>query len=189
MMLKYSMRILVVCVLLLSAAVVASAQASQSVAEQANIAMLKHNWRRFRHDLSFRGFPPNPDNPFDVARPHIPDIVTEYVYNVTVRNTSAKAIKIIGWDYVFVDPTNGMELGRHHFQNEIRIRPNKQSALEGYTPAPPSKIVTVSALQHNAKNPFAERVEITCITYKDGSVWRASGSDDTACQPQRRRVR
>ena len=189
MMLKCSMRILVICALLSSAAVVACAQASQSVAEQANIALLKQSWRKFRHDISFRGFPPNPNNPFDVARPHIPDIITEYVYNVRVRNTGAQTIKIIGWDYVFVDPTNGTEVGRHHFQNEVRIRPNKQSALEGYTPSPPSKIVTVSALQHNAKNPFAERVEITCIAYKDGSVWRASMSDETACQPQRRRMR
>jgi len=185
-MMKHRLRGLIVCACLLFAAVVASAQSSQSVAGQADVAPLKQSWRKFRHDISFAGFPPTPNNPFDIARPHIPDIITEYIYNATVRNAGARTIKAIGWDYVFVDPANGQEVGRHHFQNVVSIHPNKKSELEGYTSSPPSKIVTVEALQRNAKNPFAERVEITCLVYKDGSIWLASGADDSACQPQRR---
>jgi hypothetical protein len=114
--------------------------------------------------------------------PHAPILVTEYVYTLKLKNVGTKTIREVGWDYIFTDPTTQQELGRHHFQSEVKMAKGAQTTAVHSSPSPPTRVVTQSALKKNARNPFTERILITCLRYDGGSVWIADPSKGKDCQ-------
>lgn len=98
-----------------------------------------------------------------------------YRYKILVRNNGAKTIKLIDWDYVFLDPETQAEVERHLFTSEEKIRPGKEKELSVLTLAAPTKIVKSNALNKGYKDkpsPFVERIVLARIEYEDGSVWQ-----------------
>ncbi|HZT60378.1 MAG TPA: hypothetical protein VFA21_17365 [Pyrinomonadaceae bacterium] len=91
--------------------------------------------------------------------------VFKYTARATVRNTGAKAIKSIEWDYVFTDPDGGKELRRYRLQSKQQVEPGATAALV--------KEVAISP-DENTHHITAGRqtVEITRVEFADGSVWR-----------------
>jgi hypothetical protein len=94
-----------------------------------------------------------------------------FYYQVRVKNTGAKRIEALSWDYVFTDPATKKDLDSHSFESFVRIKSNKTSTLVGEAVAPPTKIVTVGGLKKDNRNPFDERVSIRCVLYSDGTLW------------------
>ena len=112
-----------------------------------------------------------------------PKFVTEYVYSLKVKNTAAMIIKVLGWDYIFLDPATQEEMGKRHFQSVVSIGKDKQDTIAHTTTSPPSRIVSTSGLNQNSQRQFTERILLTCIKYKDGTVWVADPDRQKTCEP------
>lgn len=95
-----------------------------------------------------------------------------YRYKMSLRNTGAKAIKAVDWDYVFLDSLTGSEVARHQFTSEEKIKPGKEKELYVFTLSPPSRTVSASALNKKGPSPFTEAVVVVRVEYSDGSVWQ-----------------
>ena len=94
-----------------------------------------------------------------------------YRYKVRVRNDGPKTIKLVDWDYVFLEPADGSEIARHQFTSEEKIKPGKEKELSVFTLSPPSRAVSASALGKKGPSPFNEKVVVVRVVYTDGSVW------------------
>jgi hypothetical protein len=94
-----------------------------------------------------------------------------FMYRASMKNLSTKQIKEIDWDYIFVDAATGEELGRRQFTSVQNIGPGKQKELTFTLPTPPTRRVSVYALDKKERLGIAEKVIIVRVTYADGSVW------------------
>jgi hypothetical protein len=95
-----------------------------------------------------------------------------YRYKVSVRNSGAKTIKAVDWDYIFFEPGTLTEIGRHQFTSEEKIRPGKNAELDMMILAPPTQTVSAEALSKGKGPHFDERVVLMRIEYSDGSAWQ-----------------
>jgi hypothetical protein len=94
-----------------------------------------------------------------------------FMYRASIKNLSTIQIKEIEWDYIFVDAATGEELDRRQFTSVQNIGPGKQKELTFTLPTPPTRRVSVYALDKKERLGLAEKVIIVRITYADGSVW------------------
>lgn len=179
------MKLLYVLSLFLLATVLSSAQSSVKQPEQQSVLIIKHSWRETHRDVGFRGFPATNDNGNGVPTPHAPKFIKVYLYSLTIRNVGAKTIRILGWDYLFIDPDTDKRISAHHFQSVVKIKQGQKRSILEISISPPTKTVTASALGRGVRAPFNEKVVITCIGYADGSVWRSDTSASDSCQPVR----
>lgn len=97
---------------------------------------------------------------------------TMYLYKAKVTNKEAKTIRAIEWDYIFYDPTNQLEVGRHRHRSDVKIQPGRNAGLSGRSISPPTKVINISKTGKKAKEQYGERVVILRIEYADGSVWQ-----------------
>jgi hypothetical protein len=112
-----------------------------------------------------------PPRDADDLRPSV-----EYVYEVKVSNTGAKAVRTLVWEYVLFDSDKGSEVGRHRFQSEARVAPGKSQTLVGRTSSPPSSVVDVKKTDKQMRGQYSESVVIRRIEYADGSVWEGGNN-------------
>lgn len=94
-----------------------------------------------------------------------------FIYRASMKNLSSKAIKEIDWDYVFLDAVTGDELDRRQFTSVQNIGPGKQKELVFTLPTPPTRRISVQALDKKERVGIDERVVVVRVTYMDGSVW------------------
>jgi hypothetical protein len=95
-----------------------------------------------------------------------------FLYKLTVKNTGAKTIKTIDWDYVFFDLGTQNEVGRHQFTAEEKISPGKRKEFLVMFNKPPAKTISAYALNKGDKENLGEQVIMIRIEYTDGSVWQ-----------------
>jgi hypothetical protein len=95
-----------------------------------------------------------------------------FVYKTVVQNNHSKAIASIDWDYVFFDLETGNELSRREFGSEEKISSGKEKELKFFIPHPPTKTISVQALNKNERNGLGERVELVRVQYADGTIWQ-----------------
>jgi len=137
-------------------------------------------------------FPPFGGPPVPPMPSYSPPRKPYYQYRARVLNARDKTIRRVVWDYVFIDPTNRQEVGRHRFYNEIKIKSGKQNTLEGHSPSPPTHVISAAAIEKNAKKPYEEVAEVKCIAYDDGTFWRSPELKNGGCagpRPPGRRPR
>ena len=94
-----------------------------------------------------------------------------FVYKTSVKNNHSKSIASIDWDYVFFDVETGNEISRREFASEEKIAPGKEKELKFFIPNPPTKTISVQALNKNERNGLGERVELLRVKYADGTFW------------------
>ena len=94
-----------------------------------------------------------------------------YRYRVQVRNDGAKTIKLIDWDYLFLDTDTRKPVARHQFTSEEKVKPGKVKDLEVFILSPPSPTISAQSAERD-KSPFIEQVILVRIVYSDGSVWQ-----------------
>ena len=102
----------------------------------------------------------------DVERPR-----DGYRYKVQVRNDGAKTIKLVDWDYVFLDPNTRQEVSRHQFTSEEKVRPGGARDLSVFVLSPPVRTVSARGAQKDAA-PFIEQVILVRVVYSDGTAWQ-----------------
>ncbi len=95
-----------------------------------------------------------------------------YRYKVLLTNTGSKTISLVDWDYVFLDPNTGEEVGRHQFTSQETIKPRKSKEVSVLYLTPPVKTVSAGILTKKEPMPFTEQVVIARIQFSDGSVWQ-----------------
>jgi len=91
--------------------------------------------------------------------------VFKYTAKASLKNTGAKSIKAVSWDYVFTDKANQKEVKRFKIQSKQQIPPGETVTLLkdiGLDPEEDTRQLGQSK----------QAVEITRIEYTDGSVWR-----------------
>jgi hypothetical protein len=94
-----------------------------------------------------------------------------YRYKVQIRNTGAKTIKLIDWDYIFLDPNTLKEVARHQFTSDDTIKSMKSKEISVFYLNPPVKTVSAEMLSNKNIANFKEQVVLIRIQYSDGSVW------------------
>lgn len=95
-----------------------------------------------------------------------------FIYKLSVKNHSTKAIKEIDWDYVFFDAITGEELGRRQFTSVDKVGHGKTKELSCMISAPPTRRISVYALDKRERIGLAEDVVIVRVQYSDGTVWQ-----------------
>ena len=95
-----------------------------------------------------------------------------FIYRASLKNSSTKPIEEIDWDYVFIDSATGQELGRHQFTSTKIIQPGKSKELTFMLSTPPTKRISVSALNKQERSGIADQVVVVRVKYSDGSVWQ-----------------
>lgn len=115
-------------------------------------------------------FPPTP------AR-----LAVYYVYSMRMRNSAEKEIEAIAWDYLFLDPDSGLEMGRHQFLSYVKTAPNGTVTLKGQVRTPPVRIVRASDSEGPRKRPI-ERAAIQCVLFTDTTVWRNPAGRKGVCE-------
>ncbi|HEU4768256.1 MAG TPA: hypothetical protein VFS77_12815, partial [Pyrinomonadaceae bacterium] len=84
---------------------------------------------------------------------------------------SSRPIAEIDWDYVFIDGATGEELNRHQFASSKTIAPGKSKELSFMLSVPPTKRISVNALNKQERSGVSDQVVVVRIKYADGSVW------------------
>ena len=95
-----------------------------------------------------------------------------FVYKATIKNTSAKAIKSIDWDYIFLERGTENELGRQQFTSEEKVAAGKTKELVVTITKPPTKTISLTALNANERGTLDGRVILVRIDYADGTSWQ-----------------
>jgi hypothetical protein len=95
-----------------------------------------------------------------------------YLYQVKIRNTGTKAIRVVDWGYIFTDPETQREVGRHRYSNKVKIRPAQNNELVGRTSSPPTFVVDVKNTGKEPGKQLTEQVVIYRVEYDDGTVWQ-----------------
>lgn len=95
-----------------------------------------------------------------------------FIYRASLRNSSNKPIAEIDWDYVFIDSATNQELGRHQFTSVKAIPPGKSKELSFMLSAPPTKRISVYALNKQERSGVLDQVVVVRVKYADGSVWQ-----------------
>ena len=95
-----------------------------------------------------------------------------FVYKATIKNTGSKVIKAIDWDYVFLDRGTENEVGRQQFTSEEKISPGKTKELVVTITKPPTKTISLTALNNNERGTLDGRIILVRIDYADGTSWQ-----------------
>lgn len=95
-----------------------------------------------------------------------------FIYRASLKNSSTKPIEEVDWDYVFIDSATGQELGRHQFTSTKMIQPGKSKELTFMLSTPPTKRISVYALNKQERSGIADQVVVVRVKYSDGSVWQ-----------------
>ena len=95
-----------------------------------------------------------------------------FVYKATIKNTSTKVIKSIDWDYIFLERGTENELGRQQFTSEEKISAGKTKELVVTIIKPPTKTISLTALNNNERGTLDGRVILVRIDYADGTSWQ-----------------
>lgn len=95
-----------------------------------------------------------------------------FSYRASVRNGGPRTVKSVDWDYVFFDSATREEVGRHRFTSDSKIGPGRKKEFGFLISAPPSKTVSVEALDDKERQGLAEQVVLVRVVYDDGTVWQ-----------------
>ena len=95
-----------------------------------------------------------------------------FIYRAWIKNASTKQIAEIDWDYVFIDSATGQELSRHQFTSTKTIAPGKSKELTFMLSTPPTKRISVYALNKQERSGIADQVVVVRVKYLDGSIWQ-----------------
>jgi len=95
-----------------------------------------------------------------------------FIYKASMKNRSTKEIAEIDWDYVFVDAGTGDELDRRQFTSVQKVGPGKTKEFSFMLPTPPTRRISVYALDKKERFGVSEQVVVVRVKYVDGTEWQ-----------------
>ena len=96
-----------------------------------------------------------------------------YVYELKVKNTGPKEIRLLIWEYIFLEPGTTQEAGRRRFISRQSIKPGATRELIVRSPTSPTGTLDASKAGRKTNEQYSEKVVIRNIGYADGSNWPA----------------
>ena len=73
------------------------------------------------------------------------DLLSQFVYELKVQNSTDKTIDTIRWEYDFLDPVTQQLRQRHSFTTKTKIRPGKTARLIETSSRPPTSVISASS--------------------------------------------
>ena len=118
--------------------------------------------------------PTEPRMPAAGSKPVTParGIFDFYLYTIKVKNTGAKKIKNIYWEYQFLDPDTQQTMEQRKLASRLNLSPGKSRVVQHRLTRKPTVVVNADQLDRKYRDQFTERIVINRIVYSDGSVWR-----------------
>jgi len=104
-----------------------------------------------------------------------------YFYSLKIRNAGTKTIEGIAWDYLFIDPNTGVELGRRQFLSYEKVVTDRIATLQSLLRSPPTRVIQASSSQRKQQPKLVERAVIQCVLYSDDTLWRNSSAREGLC--------
>ncbi len=102
------------------------------------------------------------------ARTADPKPLDGFSYLTKGRNGGKQTIEIVFWEYQFIDAA-AKHVTRHQFLCGVKIKPDKEKELEGFSLLRPSDVVDAGTLVNKS---LQEKVLINRIEYADGAIWQ-----------------
>lgn len=123
--------------------------------------------------------PTEPSMPAAGAKPVTPErgIFTFYIYKIKVKNSGAKKIKTIEWEYQFLDPATQLSMEQRTLTSRLNLSPGKIKTVQHRLTRQPTVVVNANQLDKKYRDQFSERIVINRIIYTDGSVWQRPEDD------------
>ena len=127
------------------------------------------------------GLPATQSNPY-LSFPTVPGrLPIVYVYSMRIKNVGSKVIAGVAWDYVFVEPDNKKEIGRHQFLSFETIRPDKTATFQGVLRSAPTGVLQLHD-QRRTKIKAIETASIQCVLYSDNTIWKPPAARPGICE-------
>jgi hypothetical protein len=180
----------------------ADAQVSSSTSAAPDVTVIKISWRRVGRNLKLDEAPlnTNPERPLRMAVNRarinesrdslIPPVLLSvppitdspaavrtwngFIYEFTVKNTGAKTILELVWEYSFSDPGTQRKVGRRQYKSKVKIRPGMTAKLVERSSLPPIGTIGATQAGQNSHDQSQEQMVIQSIKYADGCVWQRS---------------
>ena len=100
-----------------------------------------------------------------------------FLYQAKVHNAGSKTVDILFWEYQIRDSTKPDIVSTRQFFCGVKLRPDKDKVLEGFSLANPSEVVSVAALGNKNSTTLQEAVVINRVEYSDGGSWQRKDWD------------
>ena len=97
------------------------------------------------------------------------DDVAGYLYKATVRNDSGKAVKIIFWEYRFVEIAKPENVVRREFLCSVNVKNGDSRDLPVFSLLGPSDVIAADSLARSSEKLFDEKVIVNRIEFADGT--------------------
>lgn len=104
-------------------------------------------------------------------------ISVAYIYEVKFKNTAAKEIRTLTWEYVFFDPGTNREVGRRRFVSKVGIGAGKTKTVVERSSSPPTGAIDAAKAGKKSQDRYSEQVMIQSLGYADGSEWKAASNN------------
>lgn len=98
--------------------------------------------------------------------------VDGFEHRVKVKNTSAKVVEVVFWEYQFTELADSTNVVRRQFICGLKIDPQKEKELQAFSVSSPSAVISVESLANKSGKHFDEKVLINRVEYADGSIWK-----------------
>ncbi len=76
-----------------------------------------------------------------------------------------RAIRVVEWDYIFIDGGTREEVARHHFYSETKVRPHQRKTVVEYSSSSPTRVISVRALSQRESNRLRGRSRVVAGQY------------------------
>ena len=153
--------------LLASSLIFCVAQSATPQQSEADATVVSFEWKYagYQRAETTKGYDSakSKDGSYKIARATV--YVFKYMAKAVLKNTGAKAIKEVSWDYVFTNPESGKEVRRFKIQSRQQISPGASETL--------AKDISIAPGEDTRPlNTARQSVQVTRIEYADGSTWR-----------------
>ena len=101
--------------------------------------------------------------------------VDGFAFRVKVKNTTAKVVEVLFWEFQFKETANPSSVARRQFLCGVNIKPDKEKELKAFSVLGPSDVISVWSLSSKSENLFEENIVINRIEYSDGTIWQRKG--------------
>jgi hypothetical protein len=96
--------------------------------------------------------------------------VNGYSYAANVRNESGKTVKVIFWEYRFIELARPTNVVRRQFICSVNLKNGESKELSAFSTLAPSEVIDAQSLAKSTEKLFDEKVIVNRIEFSDGTL-------------------
>jgi hypothetical protein len=93
-----------------------------------------------------------------------------YSYTANVRNDSGKTVKVVFWEYRFVELARPSNIVRRQFLCSVNLKNGENKELSAFSTLAPSEVIDAESLVYPTEKRFDESVVVNRIEFSDGTL-------------------